>query len=1069
MHLCETAPARMCFVRIAATGALMLSALSGAAPAWSQDTASQIQVYSFDIEAGPLAPALTRLALVTGHQLLAESRLVAGLSAPALRGEYTAEEALQRLLAESGLAFEVVDARTFVVTGPLPTNAPRVDGIASTAANGQAAEDGLRGRVITGLSGTEAVRLHEVITVTGSRFADSNRRSVTPLQVIGREDLRRTGATDIGEIIAFQSPATLEFSSASTHLSAQNAGLTSLALRGLGTTRTLVLIDGRRTVSNSGNATRFGADTLPPEFVERVEISTGGASAVYGSDAVAGVVNFVLLDAVEGGSLLVRSGVTQDGGGQQTAISLTQGWSLAGGRGRLLLNLMHDTTRRIGAEDRDWSLEAVALTADGESLEGDLSSYPLGGRFLGNDFWYDEAGLQTGFSTEIDGYDSRREATIAIPRDRDMLALKADFDLVPGLTANLTTLFSRSDSLSLREPQTAYYNQRFGLADERIGAIPVDHPLVPDEIRAAALSEGQTSITWRRRFGEFGPEYRQIDRQTLRSWAGLSGEAGLWQWEASLGYGRYAHDQLRSGEVNHAHLKAALDIEADPSAPGTFRCTDPQAREAGCRPVDLFGVNSIDPAAIDYIRATDTLQVDVEQWTLGGVLTGEVPVFPDRALPLVIGFEHRIDRQRTLGDPAAQRLETGYVSIPDFDATARTSEAFLETRLPLIEDRPGIRRLDLSAAYRLAHYDIDAVGLVGSYRVGLSWEVDESLAWRAQLARAQRAPGLIELYSGERGDFDSISDPCHGVTASAVGVLAENCRADPGIAAAITGSGIFEQQVSSVYAPNAGNPDLEEERSDAVTLGVIWTPAFLDGLSVALDLYDIQVSGAISSLSSQSLIEECYNAPITPAMNPDCLDVVRSSSGQLQSLVNRVENLNALQSSGADLTLDYRWRVGPSQALAGDWSLRVLYAFNGRLEQRFERYDGVVRRAVWDGEVGSPHHRWMARLGWARDQWQWQWRVRYEGEAVDSHARAGAANAGDLLFVNVDAWLQHDLYAERALDPDGRIRAFGGIDNVFHDYGPFLPSGTASGDRRNFSSYYDAVGRRFYLGLRASW
>lgn len=153
-----------------------------------------------------------------------------------------------------------------------------------------------------------------------------------------------------------------------------------------------------------------------------------------------------------------------------------------------------------------------------------------------------------------------------------------------------------------------------------------------------------------------------------------------------------------------------------------------------------------------------------------------------------------------------------------------------------------------------------------------------------------------------------MSDPCDGVTATSAGDRAENCRADPGIAAAIADDGIYEQRVTNVYAPNSGNPDLEEERSDAVTLGAVFTPAALDGFSLAVDVYDIRVSGAISALSNQSLLEACYGAPSGTGPNSYCDEIVRAENGQLRSMENRLANLNEIRSAGTDVTIDYRWQ-----------------------------------------------------------------------------------------------------------------------------------------------------------------
>ncbi|WP_417478148.1 TonB-dependent receptor domain-containing protein [Maricaulis sp.] len=1033
-------------------------------PPSSVEASSEIRIL-FDIPAGPLDSALRRYSILTGRQLLFESRLVAGYHAAALRGLATADEALDELLAETGLQVDSVDARTGVLSVTALDLMPAAPSATPPSADNRVLETRSVGWLTLARTEASAVPA-EVIVVTGSRFARSDLTAVTPVFVLGRAEIESSGAYEMGALLAAQSPATLEFSGQSTHLSAQNAGLTSVGLRGLGTTRTLVLIDGRRTVSNSGNGSRFGSDSIPVEFVEQVEVTTGGASALYGSDAIAGVVNFVLRDDLDGGSAVFQSGLTEDGGGSFSGGAFTVGRPFAAGRGHVIANLTLDQLARIGADERDWALSDAALSNDGTRLEDDRSSYTPGGRFIGYDFWFDETGLQRDFDPDIDNVSTRPEATVSLPRERQMLALKARYDLTDQIELFATALVSRSQSRATREAQTAYYGQDFGAAREDIGRIALDNPFVPDDIRAAALADGLSGITWRRRFTELGPEYRDIDRVTDRFWAGLSGQAAGWDWEAYAGHGRYAQIQLRSGELNFSHIQAALNVEPAAGTPSGYRCRDAAARQGGCVPLDIFGVNSITAEAADYIRATDRLDVDVRQDTIGLTLTGEA-VFPGLGrIPLALGIEHRRDQQQTVGDPITQSRDTGYVDVPDLDASVDATEAFFETSVTLLSGRPMIQHLGVEFAGRLARYDIDSVGGVGSFRLGASWVVSPGLQLRAQFANAQRAPGMVELYSAPRGDYDSVSDPCDGVTLASGGIVAGNCRADDRIAAVIAQNGVFTQSVSSVYAPNSGNPDLTEEDSRSWNLGFVFTPRQRPGFSLMLDAYDIRVEGVIASLASQSLLQECYGAATQLAANTFCDSIERSDSGQLSAMLNQTDNLHALRSSGVDVRLRDGWRVGDGW-LRGDWKAQLLYAYSHRLQQEFARSDGSVQINHWRGEVGAPAHRWTGSLSWEADAWQVQWRVRYEGASLDSHDRAALDDAAAQLFLAVDPWLQHDVSARIELRDGWRL--FGGVNNIFHDYGPFLPSGTQSGDRRNFNPAYDVVGRSVYLGLRRHW
>jgi len=1043
---------------------LVPSAMAQADRPPSTQTGSETRIL-FDIPAGPLANALRRYSILTGRQLLFESRLVDGHRVAALRGLATPGNALDELLAGTGLQVDRVDARTGVlsVSALAPTSPDLPTALPSAA--GQAPESRPVGW-LTLARETAPADPGDVIVVTGSRFARSNLTAVTPVFVVGRAEIEASGAYEMGALLAAQSPATLEFSGQSTHLSAQNAGLTSVGMRGLGTTRTLVLIDGRRSVSNSGNASRFGSGSIPIEFVEQVEITTGGASALYGSDAIAGVVNFVLRDEMDGGSALFQSGMTENGGGAFSVGSMTIGRPFDAGRGHVLANLTIDQVGRIGADERDWARADVALSDDGTELETDRSTYTSGGRFIGYDFWFDESGLRQDFDSELDSVSIRPDATISLPRERQMLSLNARYDLAGQAELFATALVSRSQSQATREAQTAYYGQDFGPAREDIGRIALDNPFVPAPIRAAALADGLSGITWRRRFTELGPEYRDIDRATDRFWAGLRGQAAGWNWEAYLGHGRYVQTQIRSGELNFRHVQQALDVEPVAGRAGEYQCRDSAARLAGCVPLDMFGIGSISPQAADYIRATDRLDIDVRQDTFGITLTGEA-VFPGLgAIPLALGVEHRRDRQHTVGDPVTQSRDTGYVDVPDLDAAVDATEAFFETSVTLLSGRPMIEHFGVEFAGRLARYDIESVGGVGSFRLGASWVVSPGFQVRTQIANAQRAPGMSELYSAPRGDFDSVSDPCDGVTAASSGVVAENCRADARIAAVIASDGVFTQSGRNIYAPNSGNPDLTEEAARSWNLGFVFTPPQRPGFSLMLDAYGIRVDGAISSLSSQSLLRECYGATLPLAANSFCDAIERSGTGQLVAMLNRTDNLHALKSSGVDVRVRDGWRVGDGW-LQGEWSAQILYAYTHRLQQEFARTDGSVQINRWDGEVGTPTHRWTGSLSWERGDWQLQWRARYEGASLDSHDRADAGDADDQLFLAVDPWLQHDLSARIDLAEGWRL--FGGVNNVFHDYGPFLPSGTDSGDRRNFNPAYDVAGRTVYLGLRRNW
>jgi len=522
--------------------ALCLSAamaLLSPVSAWGQAVTPPAILHHFDIQDASLAQALTAFSEQSQTQILFESRLADGLQVHGFSGALTAAAALERLLEGTGVVFQQVDARTFVIRGadtPTPPDqaAPPPSAAVIRARTSRRALN-LQRLERANANIDDIIDPRERIVVTGTRLARTNLQSLAPTTVVGQAEISASGSVELGEILAALPITSFSFSVENTQISTQNAGLSAISLRHLGTSRTLVLVDGRRSGSNSGNGNRFATDTLPPEFVERIEVITGGASAVYGSDAVAGVVNFILRDDIEGLTLNARVGTSQDGGGDARTISITGGASASDGRAHIMANFTYDENDGITADQREWALTPVSFDANDNQLDSGLSSLIPGGRFSGSRFWYDETGLRTGFSTTQNGFNRRPFRSIAIARDRALFAIKSDVELGPGVTAFFSGQYARVTTAAQREAQTAGSATRFGPERIVIGAIPLDNPFVPDAILAEATARGVSGVTWRRRFSEVGLDTRQSDRETARVWFGVGGDWNSWEWGLKIG------------------------------------------------------------------------------------------------------------------------------------------------------------------------------------------------------------------------------------------------------------------------------------------------------------------------------------------------------------------------------------------------------------------------------------------------------------------------------------------------------------------------------------------------------
>lgn len=558
-----------------ATTALVASAL--AVPAIAQE-----RTFSFAIPAQDMKASLRALARTSGQQISFDSGALRGKRAPALHGTFTVRDGVARLLAGSGL--EASWGRSGVLVVRTAARVADASGAAYAAVP----------------ASSVAQEPDRDIIVTGSRIA---RPVVTdsPVPIIGisEEDIQASGATELSEILADYPGVTPSLNLANSNNQINGAGTSSVDLRSLGSDRTLTLIDGRRTVSNRITGNAVSLSSIPTMFVERVEVITGGQSAVYGSDAIAGVINIITRRKFDGVRIGGRAGISSQGDSQRLNLDLLVGERFFDDRVSVILGASYEKEDGIMGYQRARSLESLSYSqsADANPLnQGDLgitrpakSSSVPGGRFLssstagGGYFYYDANGnLARSASSAVYGWETRPDLQISGPRTSYLAAGKLSVDLGSNIEFFGQVQYSKVKTSSERGgAETAAYDDEFGdpNALEQIGRIPRSSPYVPAAIRALASSSG---VQWSRRFSELG-HYRVLnDRQTWRAWTGLRGTlSNDWKWEISYGYGRFHQDQDRVNVLNLKNLQYAINTQFDPAAPGDLsrvRCADAAAR-----------------------------------------------------------------------------------------------------------------------------------------------------------------------------------------------------------------------------------------------------------------------------------------------------------------------------------------------------------------------------------------------------------------------------------------------------------------------------------------------------------
>jgi outer membrane receptor protein involved in Fe transport len=954
----------------------------------------------------------------------------------------------------------------------------------------------------------------EKIVVTGSRLRRDSFSVATPLATVDREAIEDYGVGSLSNILLEELPSISAGDSNTTSQSGVNStGLSTIDLRNLGSSRTLTLIDGRRTVSNSYSSNKVSLSTIPTGMVEKVEVITGGASAAYGSDAIAGVVNIITQQYKEGLELKAKGSESTEGGAKEFSLSLSYGTDFDDGRGYLFMAgdyakeyglKFSDRKRAQQQMDLDYDDDLMCNTVEIETGEVCLSettpdqwrrlSDGLPGGVFGenrrNDtqFWYDANGLRNDWrgNEEKYGINSNQFVQLQVPEDSASVALKMDYELTDDFQAYFQVQYSTNGSLNYKSPEDG--NERssrdtydvetgeFGLIN--LGYIPIDNPYVPQELLDADLYKDR--IYWDRRFNEVGQITTDNTRDTMRVWGGLQGTAfdGDWDWDLSVGYGKFTQRQIRSNELYVQNFRNAVDAEKLDD--GTIQCASAEARANGCVPLNIFGEGSITPDAADYIRANPTINADIEQLTLLGYIAGDLFSMPAGPVASVFGFEYREDSQSLSTNVPEGGITFNYV--PTFSGEVDIAEVFAEMAFPLLRNVTAAKNIDLEISARIADYSSKNIDLIGSYRAGLMWEIADGYAVRANYSRAQRAPSITELESPKRGNYTGYDDICDNLTATSDDAGHDNCRLEPTLAKLLADDPGFEfEDENPAFTPKEGNDQLFEETGDTYTFGITMAPAFLDGFQVAIDYYDIKISDVISSFESEAIINACYDSSIAWGQdNSFCNDISRDDDGQIKELVRRNYNLDERRTRGYDVAMAYRYDLNEYGSLKFKLALNHVIEWSETAETNGElistdrvgdlAYDNIFRDKA------------SASIAWSKDNWRVRWSTSYKSASVNDKERhsdwlgymedndENCANADDacvtnpeaLAYYDVGSYIKHNLsfkYSTKLSD-NTKIRFNLGIRNLFDNNGDFRP-----GSRHYYSTFGGGVGRRYTAGV----
>jgi len=855
------------------------------------------------------------------------------------------------------------------------------------------------------------------IFVTGSRIKRADLTSVGPTTIMTDVEIANTGVNNV-EVLLQRLPSTAGFggNSNAAYWVSGGWGTAQVNLRGLGVNRTLVLLNGRRVVAGgSGANDSVDLNMIPMSVVSRVEVLKDGASAVYGADAVAGVVNFITKDQFEGLQVRSEFGQTSESDGEDLIAGVTFGnYSEQGG---FWFDVNYQDSRAaplfprapcaLADIDGDNSLEC---SPGSSSSAGGRAVLPDGSQinFIGGDQFEP-------FNIQEHGFNSNPFFNAKNPVERVTVNAAGDYALTDSVSVFGEATFNSRQSWQPASPAT-------------LRNIPFDasHPTNPT---------GEDIVLLARRTVEFGPRDFEQDVTTWRFVVGLEGEIwDDWNFDVAFNWGRNTATDALLNNINTQKLGETLD----PTTCGTN----------GIPCADILGEGDLTAAVGDYILVNQLDSGGNEQISLSGNLGGEIFELPAGPVGLAAGFEFRQDKGWLDPDSLLTAgAALGNAQDP-ISGEIEASEVYGEVSVPLLTNAPMAESLSLDLAARFSDYDL--FGSDTNYKIGVNWQAVPSAKLRGTYSTAFRVPSVPELFSGVREAQLPTADPCSGWSSlDPSSTVYQNCQA-AGVPVGYTQFG------SIIITDIGGNPNLEPEDATTFTIGAVFEPAFLPGLAFTIDYFDIEIDDAVAQTSGSTKLSICYNSPNLshPFCDPES-HTRDPLSGEVNFLSAQSANTGKEVMKGIDygVTYDFEYRSISN-------SVKLLASYLDEYEiTAFEGDDPIVR----DGFVGccvGGYPDWRAHGSWtaSTDRWDATYNFQMIGAATDRNGAPGE------IGTDIDRVFYHNVQLAYRINEAMQVRV--GIDNLFDEDAPYVRSWS---DGNTDTLTYSLLGRYAYARFTYDW
>ncbi|MFN4024147.1 MAG: TonB-dependent receptor domain-containing protein [Hyphomonas sp.] len=996
------------------------------------------------------------------------------------------------------LMSSMIAGALFVATATVPAMAQEDDAAVTTT---DASED--------------AEARQQRITVTGSRILQPNLVTTSPVSSVTSEDIKLQGVTRVEDLVV-QLPQA--FAAQNSTVSNGASGTATVSLRNLGSARTLVLVDGKRMPYGSPNDTAADLNLIPGQLVERVDVLTGGASAVYGSDAVAGVVNFIMKQDFEGVQIdtqygffqhnndydtngNLRNSINGAGGLVQRAAgnpaqfpipsdNVTDGYSkeITGimgvnsgdGRGNITAYVSYRNNDAVLQGQRDYS--ACAIDTSGAAF----ASYNAGLDFRCGGSATSFPGLfTTDFATVLltldennpgqfrnysgaDAYNFGPLNYYQRPDERYSLGAFGRYEINPYMEAYAQLMFMDYSSVAQIAPTGNFF-----VTD----SINCDNPLLSASQAAAVgcspamIADGDsTTLYIGRRNVEGGGRRDNLGYQTYRGVIGLRGDlvdSGGWGYDLSAQYSEVTLARSYTNEFSVTRLGRALDVVTDPDTNAPVCRSVLNGTDPNCVPYNIFAIDGVTPEALAYLQVPLLQNGTTSQTNITAVVNGDLGNYgiqmpmSSEGMKVALGMEYRRDALESITDNSFATGDGAGQGGPTIglNGSIDAYEVFGEFLLPLVTGRPGVERLAIEGAYRLSDYSIG--GSTDAYKIAGEYAPTNDLRIRGSFQRAVRAPNVIELFQAQGFNlFDLDNDPC-GPNPTAT---LQQCL-DTGVPAAFYGSVALDSPAGQYNFLQGGSTLLKPEEADTYTIGFVATPSFLPGLNLSVDYYNIEVTNLISTVGAENSINLCYNDNRQDA----CDRINRNANGQLWVGEGFVEDLNVniggLKATGVDIAAAYGFAIGDygslNLSLNGSWAESFKIDTVNDPASIIDCAGFYASSCTGSAPTGTPIPEWRhrARISWATP---WQgldisgtWRHIGEVELFNGDPdRADFVLESQNYFDIAGIWAVKDWATLRF-----------GVNNVLDEDPPLSASVGTTGNGNTYPQLYDAMGRYVFAGV----